>query len=130
MSGGRRFDKRRRRRVLSFFSSHRSWDCLTPSPAGGCVSPPLVQGRGKQSLVGEGVGESQFLRGDKPCGTLGINCGVQESAKAGGEAQLELRGRGIPGAMLAPPGRHLHSRSVNLWVLEGIVQPFELGARL
>ncbi len=63
------------------------------------------------------MGESQFLRGDRPCGTLGINCDVQESAEAGGEAQLELRGRGIPGAMLAPPSGHLHSRSVNLCAL-------------
>jgi hypothetical protein len=82
-----------------------------PHPQARVFPPPLVQG-GTHSLGGEGVGESQFLRGDRHCGLLTINCGVQESAEAGGEAQLELRGRGIPGAMLAPPSRHLHSRSV------------------
>jgi hypothetical protein len=37
---------------------------LTPSPAGKCSLPPLVPGGGAHSLAGEGVGESQFRRGD------------------------------------------------------------------
>ncbi len=59
-------------RVISFFSSRRNWDSPTPSHAGECVPPPLVQGEGTHSLAGERVGESQFLRGDRHCGMLGI----------------------------------------------------------
>jgi hypothetical protein len=57
-------------RVLSFFSSRRNWDCPNPSPAGEFARPPLVPGGGAQSLAKEGVGESQFRRGDIYCGTL------------------------------------------------------------
>ncbi len=36
--------------------------------------PPLVQGgRSTHSLAVEGVGESQFRRGDRHCGTIGVN---------------------------------------------------------
>ncbi len=46
----------------------------TPSPAGEFVPTPLVPGEGTHSLAGEGeVGGSQFGRGDRPCGTLGIS---------------------------------------------------------
>jgi hypothetical protein len=55
--------------VLGFFSSRRNWDSPTPSPAGECVSAPLVRGGGTHSLAGEGVGGSQFRRGDRQCGT-------------------------------------------------------------
>ncbi len=34
------------------------------------VSPPLIPCRGAHSLAGEGVGGSQFRRGDVRCGTL------------------------------------------------------------
>ncbi len=57
-------------RVLSFFSSRRNWDSPNPSPAGECV-PPLLGG-GANSLAREGLGESQFRRGDIHCGTLYI----------------------------------------------------------
>ncbi len=56
-------------RMLSFFSSRRNWDYPTPSPPADCAPPPLVQG-GAHSLAGEGVGESQFRRGDIHCGPL------------------------------------------------------------
>ncbi len=55
-------------RVLSFFSSRRNWDSLNPSPAGERIPPPppppLVPRGGAHSLAREGVGESQFRRGD------------------------------------------------------------------
>ena len=40
---------------------------LAPTP-----HPPLVSGGGAHSLAREGVGESQFRRGDIHCGTLYI----------------------------------------------------------
>jgi hypothetical protein len=46
----------------------------TPHPQAS-ASPPLVPGRGAHSLAREGVGESQFRRGDIHCGgTLYILC--------------------------------------------------------
>jgi hypothetical protein len=56
-------------RVLSFFSSRRNWEY--PSPAGECAPPPPgSEWRG--TLEREGLGESQFRRGDIHCGTLFI----------------------------------------------------------
>jgi hypothetical protein len=62
--------------VLSFFFSRPNWDSPTPSPARrrACL-PPLVRGGGEagtHSFAGEGVRGSQFQRGDRHCGTLGI----------------------------------------------------------
>jgi hypothetical protein len=59
-------------RVLSFCSSRRNWDSTTPpSPAGECALPlPLLPGGGAHSLAREGVGESQFRRGDTHCNSL------------------------------------------------------------
>ena len=58
-------------RVLSFFSSRRNWDSPTPSPLQTAVYPPTPRFRlVAHSLAGEGVGESQFRRGDIHCGTL------------------------------------------------------------
>jgi hypothetical protein len=51
------------RQSARLFSSRRNWDSSTPSPAGECVPPPLVQGGGRYTLarlVGEGVGVSQL----------------------------------------------------------------------
>jgi hypothetical protein len=56
-------------RVLNFFSSRRNWDSPNPSPAGECAPPPRG---GAHSLAREGLGESQFRRGDIHCGTLYI----------------------------------------------------------
>ncbi len=44
----------------------------TPHPQASVPSPPLVPGGGAHSLAREGVGESQFRRGDIHCGTLYI----------------------------------------------------------
>ncbi len=61
-------------RVLGFFSCRPNWDPPTPLPAGECVPPfgsvgmdTLDGGRGG----GAGRG-SHFGRGDRHCGTLGI----------------------------------------------------------
>ncbi len=61
-------------RVLSFFSSRRNWDSPNPSPACEWASPTPrpVLGGGTHSLAREGLGESQFRRGDTHCGTLYI----------------------------------------------------------
>ncbi len=60
-------------RVLSFSFSRRNWDSPNPSPAGECTPPPPpVLGEGTHSLAREGLGESQFRRGDIHCGTLYI----------------------------------------------------------
>jgi hypothetical protein len=57
-------------RVLCFFSSRPNWDHPHhPQPS---VSPFGFGGGGTYSLAGEGVGGSQFGRGDRQCGTLGI----------------------------------------------------------
>jgi hypothetical protein len=54
--------------VLSCFSSRRNWDSPNPSPAGECAPPPPVLGGGAHWLAREGLGESQFRRGDIHCG--------------------------------------------------------------
>jgi hypothetical protein len=59
-------------RVLSFFSSRPNWDSPTPSPAGKRALPFGSGGEGIYSLAGEGVGEPQFQRRDRHCGTLGV----------------------------------------------------------
>jgi hypothetical protein len=51
------------------------------------VPPPLVPGGGAHSLAGEGVGESEFKRGDIHCGTLGIHvqyvlCDIHSTLKS------------------------------------------------
>ncbi len=48
----------------------------TPSPAGGCVPPPLVKGGGRDihSLARDGVGEPDFGRLEKKASTLSILC--------------------------------------------------------
>ncbi len=54
-------------RALGLFSSRPNWDPPTPSPTTECASPPpplWFRGGGTHSLAGEGVGESQFGRGD------------------------------------------------------------------
>jgi hypothetical protein len=52
-------------RVLSFFSSRRNWDSPNPSPAGESAHPPRFYGEvHAHSLAREGLGESQFRRGD------------------------------------------------------------------
>jgi hypothetical protein len=48
--------------VLGFFSRHRNRDSLTPSTAGECVPPPLVQG-GYTLTCWRGGGGSHFRRG-------------------------------------------------------------------
>ncbi len=58
--------------MLSFSSSRRNWDYPTPSPAGECAPLPLVRGEGHTRWREEGVGESQFRRGDLHLGTLYI----------------------------------------------------------
>ncbi len=45
-------------RVLGFFSSRPNWDPHTPSPAGECVSPPLVWGGGYTLACGKRGGGS------------------------------------------------------------------------
>jgi hypothetical protein len=65
--------------VLGFFSSRPNWDPPIPSPAAECV-PHLVQG--VQFACRRGLGGSQFRRGDRHCGTLGIYvlCGITPRA--------------------------------------------------
>jgi hypothetical protein len=66
---------RRVDRVLGFFSSSPNWDSPTPSPVGECVPPPLWFRGWVQTGLRERVwwgGGSQFRRGDRHCGTLGI----------------------------------------------------------
>ncbi len=62
------------------FSSRRNWDSPNPSFAGE-VPPPRVWGEGhtRWREAREGLGESQFRRGDVHCGTLYIYvlCGLQ-----------------------------------------------------
>jgi hypothetical protein len=58
-------------RVLCFFSSRRNWDSPTPHPQACVPTHPLVRlgdGGGRaHSLAGEGLGESQFRRGEILC---------------------------------------------------------------
>jgi hypothetical protein len=58
-------------RMLSFFSSRRNWDSPNPSTAGECALPPVLGG-GAHSLAREGLGDSQFRRGDIHWRTLYI----------------------------------------------------------
>jgi hypothetical protein len=58
------FDGDGHRVVLSFLSTRRNWDTPTPPAAGECAPPPFGPGGGAHSFVGEGLGESQFRRGD------------------------------------------------------------------
>jgi hypothetical protein len=59
------------RQSAKLFSSRRNWDSPSPSPAGECAPPPFSSGgRGTLTAAREGVGESQFQRGDIHCGTL------------------------------------------------------------
>jgi hypothetical protein len=44
----------------------------TPSPAGECDPPMVLGGGGAHTLAGEGVGGSQFGRGDRHSGTIGM----------------------------------------------------------
>ncbi len=68
-------------RVLSFLSSSPYWDSPTPSHAGECVPPPPPPpAPGVSTLAwGRGGGGSQFQRGDRHCGTLGVYvlCGLR-----------------------------------------------------
>jgi hypothetical protein len=59
-------------RVLSFFSSRRIWDSPNLSTAGEYAPPSASGGRGKLAMAREGLGESQFRRGDIHCVTLYI----------------------------------------------------------
>ncbi len=73
LKGGRGKERpiHRVNRVPGFFFSRPNWDTLTPSPEGECV--PLWF-RGAEILAcGRGGGGSQFGRGDRHRGTLGIN---------------------------------------------------------
>jgi hypothetical protein len=57
-------------RVLSFFSSRRNWDSPTPYPQASVPTPPFGWGAGgAHSLTREGLGESQFRRGNIHSGT-------------------------------------------------------------
>jgi hypothetical protein len=56
--------------VLIFFSNRRNWDSPNPSPAGEFAPPPPFLGGGAHSLAREGLGESQFRRGDIHCGSV------------------------------------------------------------
>ncbi len=51
-------------RVLSLFSSRRNWDSPNPSPQARVPPPPCFWGEGN-TRVREGLGGSQFRRGDK-----------------------------------------------------------------
>jgi hypothetical protein len=59
-------------RVLSFFSVVGMGTLPTPHPQASVPPPPPVLGGGAHSLAREGLGESQFRRGDIHCGTLYI----------------------------------------------------------
>jgi hypothetical protein len=79
-------------RVLGFISSLPNWDSPTPSPSGECAPPPFGSGGGAHLLAREGVGESQFRRGDIHCGTLYIYV----------LCELWARGERIPAVTLPP----------------------------
>jgi hypothetical protein len=57
-------------RVLGFFSSRPNWDPRSPHLQTGVFPPPLVP-LGDTLTRGRGDEGSQFVRGDRPCGTLG-----------------------------------------------------------
>jgi hypothetical protein len=56
-----------------------------PSPCRRVCPPPLVPGGGAHSLTREGVGESQFRRGDIHCGTLYIYVLCESAYSAAGK---------------------------------------------
>ncbi len=59
-------------------------------------APPFGWGGGAHSLAGEGVGESQFRRGDVHCGVLlymYVLCGFQGIPAGRLQAGAEVRGR-------------------------------------
>ncbi len=90
-------------RVLSFISSRWNWD--SPSHAGERVPPPpRGSGGGGILACGRGGGESQFRRGVRHCGTLGIY------VFCGAEQQRDVTGRGGGGeaAMAGRPGCTLY----------------------
>jgi hypothetical protein len=60
------------RQSAKLFSSRRNWDSPNPSPAGECAPPPSGSWGGAHLLAREGVGQSQFRRGDMLCGTIYI----------------------------------------------------------
>jgi hypothetical protein len=64
-------------RVLGFFSSRQNWDPPPPHPRAS-VPPFGFGGGGHIRLRERGAVESQFGRGDRHCGTLGIYvlCGL------------------------------------------------------
>jgi hypothetical protein len=90
-------------RVLSFFSSRRNWGSHTSSPEQASVTLSLPLGSG-----GEGVGEFQFRRGDRHCGTLGIYVLVHQCNRLG----LVLHA----GAIMSNY-RYLHNTVINCPVL-------------
>ncbi len=59
-------------RVLSFFSSRRNWDSQPLTRSRVCPPPPRFSGGRGTLLAREGLGESQFRRGDIHCGTIYI----------------------------------------------------------
>jgi hypothetical protein len=59
-------------RVLKFSPVVAIGTPPTPHPRASCAPSPLVPGGGAHSLAREGLGESQFRRGDVHCGTIYI----------------------------------------------------------
>ncbi len=59
-------------RVLSFSPVVGIETTLAPHPQASLPPPPFGSGGGAHSLAREGLGESQFRRGDLHCGTLYI----------------------------------------------------------
>jgi hypothetical protein len=72
------------------FSSRRNWDSPNPSPIGECATSNPVLGGGAHSLASEGLGESQFRRGDIHCGTLWVSDIGSKLSPVTGE-DIELR---------------------------------------
>ncbi len=69
------------RQSVNLFLQSWNWDSPNPSPAGESAHPPGSGGRG--TLVREGLGESQFRRGDIHCGTVYIYvlCALEHKIK-------------------------------------------------
>ncbi len=61
-----------RRQSAKLFLQSSDLDSPSPLAAGECAPPPFGPwgGGGAQSLAGEGLGESQFIRGDIHCAVL------------------------------------------------------------
>jgi hypothetical protein len=66
------------------------------------VSPPPVLGGGAHSLAREGLGESQFRRGDIHCGTLTILVGFGLACAPVFFGLINMQN----GALRAPPPAH------------------------